>query len=203
MNRVAQPWGIGGRLVVGANARPVEPQTVAYFSRTPAGCEDRDSPLIGGRGMSVLIRPARAAEAKILSDLALRSKAHWGYDAEFLDACKDELTVDAGEVARRRAMVADRDGHVLGFTTLEGEPPTGTLGMMFVEPQAIGQGIGRLLFERTVAAGRELGFARLTIDADPNAEPFYRAMGATRIGSTPSGSIAGRVLPQLVIAIQS
>ncbi|MEU7473050.1 GNAT family N-acetyltransferase [Streptomyces sp. NPDC044984] len=152
--------------------------------------------------MDVLIRPARATEADVLTDLALRSKAHWGYDADFLEACRDELAVAAHEVARRRVTVADRDGRVLGFTTLEGEPPTGVLGMMFVEPQAIGQGIGRLLFERTLAAGRDLGFTRLTIDADPNAEPFYRAMGAVRIGSVPSESIAGRVLPQMVVTIQ-
>ncbi|MGW6358536.1 GNAT family N-acetyltransferase [Streptomyces sp. NPDC055092] len=152
--------------------------------------------------MSVLIRPARATEAKILTDLALRSKAHWGYDADFLDACKDELTVGADEVARRRATVADRDGHILGFTTLEGKPPTGVLGMMFVDPQAIGQGIGRLLFEHTIAAGREQGFTRLTIDADPNAESFYQTMGAVSVGNVPSGSIAGRVLPQMVATIQ-
>jgi GNAT superfamily N-acetyltransferase len=151
--------------------------------------------------MSVLIRPARATEAGILSDLALRSKAHWGYDAEFLDACKDELTVAAGEIVGRRATVADRDGHILGFTTLEGEPPTGELGMMFVDSGAIGQGIGRLLFEHTLAAGGQLGFARLTIDADPNAEPFYRAMGAVRTGSVPSGSVAGRVLPRMTVTI--
>ncbi|MFF2517849.1 GNAT family N-acetyltransferase, partial [Streptomyces sp. NPDC058086] len=35
-----------------------------------------------------------------------------------------------------------------------------------------------------------------------NAEPFYRAMGAVRIGNVPSGSIAGRVLPQMVVTIQ-
>ncbi|MEV8554250.1 GNAT family N-acetyltransferase [Streptomyces glaucescens] len=151
--------------------------------------------------MDVLIRPARATEADVLTDLALRSKAYWGYDAEFLEACRDELTVAAHEVARRRTMVADRDGHILGFTTLEGEPPTGVLGMMFVEPQAIGQGIGRLLFTHAIAAGQDLGFTRLTIDADPNAEPFYRAMGAVRTGGVPSDSIAGRVLPQMIVPI--
>ncbi|MEU1569313.1 GNAT family N-acetyltransferase [Streptomyces mirabilis] len=152
--------------------------------------------------MDVLIRPARATEARMLTDLALRSKAHWGYDAEFLEACREELTVAANEVTRRRAMVADRDGHILGFTTLEGEPPTSVLGMMFIDPWAIGQGIGRLLFEHTIAAGRDLGFTQLTIDADPNAEPFYRAMGAVRVGNVPSGSIAGRVLPQMVVTVQ-
>ncbi|MEU6114102.1 GNAT family N-acetyltransferase [Streptomyces sp. NPDC047117] len=152
--------------------------------------------------MSVLIRPALPTEAETLSDLALRSKAHWGYDTAFLDACRDELAVGAHEVESRRATVAaDRDGNILGFTTLESEPPTGVLGMMFVEPHAMGQGIGRLLFDHVVATSRELGFTRLTIDADPNAEPFYLAMGAVRTGSAPSGSITGRVLPQLALAI--
>ncbi|WP_152617660.1 GNAT family N-acetyltransferase [Phaeacidiphilus oryzae] len=151
--------------------------------------------------MSVLIRPARAAEAGILSDLALRSKAHWGYDADFLDACREELTLRADEVAGRRTTVAERDGRVLGFTTLEGGPPTGVLGMMFVEPRAIGQGIGRLLFEHTAAAARALGFTRLTIEADSHAEPFYRAMGAVPTGTVPSGSIPGRLLPTLLLTL--
>ncbi len=152
--------------------------------------------------MDVRIRPARATEAGTLTELALRSKAYWGYDAQFMEACRDELTLAAHEVTRRRTTVAERDGRILGFTTLEGEPPTGVLGMMFVDPQAIGQGIGRLLFEPTVATGRDLGFTRLTIDADPNAEPFYRAMGAVRTGDVPSGSVAGRVLPQMTVTIQ-
>ncbi|MFE0805873.1 GNAT family N-acetyltransferase [Streptomyces sp. NPDC058794] len=152
--------------------------------------------------MDVLIRPARASEAELLGELALRSKAHWGYDAGFLEACREELTVRADEVARRRALVADAGGRVLGFTTLEGEPPVGVLGMMFVEPRVIGRGVGRRLFAHTVAAGRDLGFTRLTIDADPNAEPFYRAMGAVRVGQVPSGSVAGRVLPRLALTIE-
>ncbi|MFJ2031853.1 GNAT family N-acetyltransferase [Streptosporangium sp. NPDC087985] len=73
--------------------------------------------------------------------------------------------------------------------------------MLFVEPDAIGQGVGRRLFEHATATAANLGFARLTIDADPNAEPFYLAMGATQIGATPSGSIPGRMLPLLAITI--
>ena len=153
--------------------------------------------------MSIVIRPARPDEARTLTDLALRSKAYWGYDAEFIESCRDELTVSASDVVHRRATVAESEGNVVGFTTVEGDPPVGVLGMMFVEPSVIGQGVGRMLFERTVAAGRDLGFSQLTIDADPNADPFYRAMGAVHIGSVPSGSIPDRMLPQLVLTIQS
>lgn len=91
----------------------------------------------------------------------------------------------------------------MGFTTVEGDPPDGVLGMMFVDSTVIGQGVGRMLFEHMVAAARDLGFRRLSIDADPNAEPFYRAMGAVRVGTVPSGSIPGRALPQLTLTIRS
>ncbi|MGW6580515.1 GNAT family N-acetyltransferase [Streptomyces globisporus] len=147
------------------------------------------------------IRAGEAAEAAALTDLALRSKGHWEYDAEFLAACREELTMRPAEVAARRTAVAEEDGRILGFTTLDGEPPKGALGMMFVEPDTIGRGVGRRLFTHTTDEARRLGFTRLTIDADPNAEPFYRAMGAVRIGATPSGSIPGRELPLLEVVL--
>ncbi|MEU6012591.1 GNAT family N-acetyltransferase [Streptomyces sp. NPDC047515] len=149
------------------------------------------------------VRPAHRTEAGKLTELALASKAHWGYDEAFLAACRDELTLHSADIGRRRTTVAEENGRVLGFTTLEGFPPEGALGMMFVEPDALGRGIGRLLFEHTMAEARRLGFVRVTIDADPNAEPFYLAMGAVRIGATPSGSIPGRELPLLEVGLTS
>ncbi|SEL13546.1 GNAT family N-acetyltransferase [Streptacidiphilus jiangxiensis] len=147
----------------------------------------------------MLIRPAQGIEAGILSDLAMRSKAYWGYDDAFMAACREELTLSAATIESRRTAVAELDGRLLGFATLEGEPLEGTLGMLFVEPDAIGRGVGRRLFEHVMANARALGFARLTIDADPHAEPFYLAMGARRIGATPSESIPGRMLPLLAV----
>ncbi|MFI6846847.1 GNAT family N-acetyltransferase [Kitasatospora sp. NPDC050467] len=143
------------------------------------------------------IRPARPDEAEQLSALALRSKAYWGYDAAFLEACREELTLDAAGIERRRTAVAEGGGRVLGFITLVGAPPQGELGMLFVEPDTIGRGVGRRLVEHLRAQATALGFRRLTIDADP----FYLAMGATRIGTTPSESIPGRELPLLALEI--
>lgn len=145
----------------------------------------------------VQIRPARTGEAAALSALALRSKAHWGYDAAFLDACRDELTLRDDELAPRRTLVAELDGAVAGFGTLEGEPPYGELGMLFVDPSAIGRGLGGALLAALVAQARSAGFTRLAIDADPNAEAFYLAHGAVRVGAVASGSVPGRVPPQL------
>lgn len=146
----------------------------------------------------MLVRDARADEAGLLSDLALRSKGHWGYDPEFLEKCRDELTLRPDDLVEGRAAVAQNGDRVLGFYTLAGDPPDGELACLFVEPDAIGTGVGRRLWEHAVDTARRSGFRRLTIDSDPFAEPFYLRMGAVRTGTVPSGSVPGRELPRLV-----
>lgn len=148
-----------------------------------------------------VIRAARAGEAALLSALALRSKGHWGYDADFLAACREELTLAEDELGARRTRVAEMDGEILGLSTLEGTPPVGELGMLFVEPAAIGRGVGRLLMEDVLEQAHAAGFTRLRIDADPSAEPFYLAAGAVRVGEVPSASVPGRVLPLLELEV--
>ena len=141
------------------------------------------------------IRPARADEAPSLTELALRSKAHWGYDDDFMARCRDELTITPADVGR--VDVAELDGAVVGMVRLEGA----AVEDLFVEPSVIGTGVGRALFRHVVRRAAAEGVEVLTIDADPHAEGFYRSMGATRVGEAPSGSIPGRLLPRLEVAV--
>ncbi|HEU4410261.1 MAG TPA: GNAT family N-acetyltransferase [Polyangiaceae bacterium] len=156
-----------------------------------------------GAGAGLRIRPARPDEAAALSALALRSKAHWGYDAAFLERCRDELTLRPADLLSRHAAVAELGGRVVGFVTIEGEPPEGEIGALFVEPDLIGSGsgAGRALFAHAAAVARSAGFACLLIDADPGAEGFYLRLGARRVGEAPSGSVPGRMLPRLAYEI--
>ena len=66
---------------------------------------------------------------------------------------------------------------------------------MFIDPSAMGGGIGRALFEAAVRLARSLGYPRMTILADPNAAPFYERMGARFVRNAPSDAIPGRTLP--------
>ncbi|MFI6169780.1 GNAT family N-acetyltransferase [Nocardia sp. NPDC051052] len=149
--------------------------------------------------MRVMVRPGRSDEAALLSDLALRSKAFWGYDEQFVALCRDELTLAPSEVVAKRTAVAESGGVVVGFVTVEGAAPVGELGMLYVAPEAIGKGVGSELFRHAVETAREAGFQRLAIHADPNAESFYRAMGAVRVGNVASGSVPGRELPLMEV----
>lgn len=128
----------------------------------------------------------------MLTALCVRSKAYWGYDVEFMRLSEATLTVSEAEVASGRVLVAERERLPVGMAKVE---PDGELGMMFVDPLAIGRGAGRALFEASAALARRLGARRMAILADPNAVPFYERMGARWVGQAPSDAIPGRILP--------
>jgi ribosomal protein S18 acetylase RimI-like enzyme len=145
--------------------------------------------------VQIVMRPARRHEADALSNLALRSKARWGYDAAFLDACRPDLTFDSRELGARRAVVAEERGQVVGFYTLEGMPPEGKLGNLWIDPTHMRRGVGRRLWEHALAVADAIGLTSVLIDADPHAEGFYLATGAERVGAIPSTAIPDRLLP--------
>lgn len=153
----------------------------------------------------VFIRAARPDEARHLSEVAMRSKAHWGYSAAFMEACRVELAVTPAKIEddSYHYFVAERDGAILGFCAIV--YPTDTdceLEALFVEPSHIGTGIGRALMDRAKTRAAGLGARRLTIQGDPNARDFYCAAGGEIVGSRESGSIPGRFLPVFAISLE-
>lgn len=90
----------------------------------------------------VFVRAARPGEAGALTALAVRSKAHWGYDAVFMRLSRASLAVSDAEIAAGRVLVAERRGLLFGMAKVEAD---GELGMMFVDPLALNRGVGRAL----------------------------------------------------------
>jgi len=133
----------------------------------------------------------------MLTDLGLRAKAVWGYDATFLARCRAVMAVKAENIATRPHYVAELAGSVAGFYALEPEAAGAGLDCMFVEPDLIGRGVGRALWQHAAATARTLGHAALIVVSDPNAEGFYLKMGCRRIGTRPSEVEVSRQLPLL------
>ena len=104
------------------------------------------------------VRPGQAGEAASLTALCIRSKAHWGYDAEFMRLSARALAVSEADIEKGGVLVAfDAGGRTLGMANvLIGGDGTADLDAMFVDPPAIGSGAGRTLF---VAATSHAGAA--------------------------------------------
>lgn len=152
------------------------------------------------------IRPARPADAPLLSALAMRSKAYWGYSQEFMHAVQAELTYTCQQIEslHLRVFVLERNGQVIGFHALKQLPlPDIELDALFVAPEFIGKGFGRQLLEHAKQVATELGAGRMIIHGDPNAESFYLAAGGVLTGRRESLSIPGRFLPTFAIELGS
>lgn len=149
------------------------------------------------------IRNALPHEAELLSRLAFDSKGHWGYDAEFLEACREELAVTPTLISTAEVRVLERDGEIVAFYSLAESETGPELAHFFVAPDTIGRGCGKALWEDAVKVAGRLGLEGFLIHSDPNAEDFYRKQGAARIGMVPSGSIVGRKIPLLWFSVSA
>jgi GNAT superfamily N-acetyltransferase len=136
-------------------------------------------------------------EAPALTALCIRSKAVWGYQKDFMDACRDELTLTPADLRSPHVQVVENDGRLIGVVQVTVREGTADLSKLFVDPTQLGTGAGRLLFKWATAAARKAEATILVIEADPCAAGFYRRMGAVDDGTAPSGSIAGRFIPKL------
>ena len=136
----------------------------------------------------------------MLSEIAFRSKAHWGYSAEFMDACRTELSVTPQELERNPAFVLVQKSTPIGFYTLERLSSAKIeLSHLFIDSDELGRGYESLLLEHALKEARDRGYDVLAIQSDPNAEEFYAACGARRVGLQKSASVPGRMLPLLAL----
>jgi GNAT superfamily N-acetyltransferase len=148
------------------------------------------------------LSPATPDDAPLLTQIIRNGKAHWGYPAEWLEACKDELAISAEQIAAWHVRMAAVHGKLVGFFALSLQDAEWWLEHLWLVPERIGHGFGGKLFRCAIAAAVELGATRVRIEADPNAEGFYLHMGARRDGeriSTAPG--ATRILPRFVYLI--
>lgn len=148
--------------------------------------------------MPPVLRPLQTDELAEAHALCLRSKAHWGYDAVFMQACREELRVTAADLEEDELAVIGGPAGLAGLVQVSVDGMQADLEKLFIAPEHMGQGVGRRLYEWALDAARGRGAQELVIVADPDAAAFYRRMGAVPAGTAPSGSIEGRMLPRLV-----
>lgn len=160
-----------------------------------------------------VIRQARVEEVDLLSQLSLASKRYWNYPEAFYTVWRSELTITEEYLSHSEVFVYEHDKLIDGYYSLVTltEPlqtagivlPEGTwLEHMFVRPDCIGRGIGRLLFYHLQQNCYVKGIRLVQILADPHARGFYEKMGCTYLREFPS-SIAGRTTPWLQLACDS
>ena len=150
------------------------------------------------------IRRAEPGDADVLSRIAFTAKGYWGYPERWMELWRDGLTITSDFVRGNEVHAAIVREELAGFYALVGEGPRMELEHLWVLPKRMGLGLGRTLFEHALDKAAQLGAERIGIEADPNAEDFYKRMGATRVGEIVY-ELDGRerVLPLLTVDVRA
>ena len=132
---------------------------------------------------TAIVRATPAMSAR-LTEIALAAKAHWGYPAHWLDAWRDDLTFTPEVIERLAVFALVEAGTPAGLYALAptDAPSVLSLEHLWVHPEAMGRGYGRRLVAHARAEAARRGAAWLDIISDPQAEGFYRRLGAVPAG---------------------
>jgi ribosomal protein S18 acetylase RimI-like enzyme len=130
----------------------------------------------------ISIRRAIPDEADILSGIAFSAKAHWGYPERWMEIWKPQLTFSPEYFEENESWVAVDGEKPIGFYTLQEKHGNAWIDNLWVLPEYIGKGIGKMLFFHAAELSRQRGYKALQLEADPNAFGFYEKMGMHKIG---------------------
>jgi GNAT superfamily N-acetyltransferase len=141
------------------------------------------------------IRAARPEDARSVAEVHVDSWRHT-YRGILADEYLGRLSVEDRESMwlgafadpdpKSGALVAEADGHLVGFASFgpsrdEDAPDgTGEVPAIYVEPAALGTGVGRELFAAVTETLRDAGFTRATLwvlEANASARRFYEKAG--------------------------
>jgi len=128
------------------------------------------------------IKKAQINDAARLTDLCIRSKSFWGYDAEQIEAWREDLTITSTYIEENEVYILI-DEHWIGFYAFA---PINAikvkLNFFFLDPEFIGKGYGKQFLANFLERTRQLEYETVTLDADPNAAAFYLKQGFEVVG---------------------
>lgn len=150
----------------------------------------------------IQIRHAVPEDAGKLTEIAIAAKRHWNYPERWIQIWIPQLTFKPEDISSSEIFVAMVDGEMAGFYRLIKNPPRAVLEDLWVAPNFMGRGIGKVLFEHAASICRSVNVTAMELDADPNAQGFYEKMRMHKIGEKKT-EVDGqpRILPVMEIKL--
>lgn len=134
-------------------------------------------------------------DAEILTNITKKSKSHWGYSNEQIESWSSQLTITTNYIETNKIYKLVINDLVVGYYSyVILEENVVQLDNLFVLPEYIGKGLGTFLMSDFLDRCKALKFQKVVLDADPNAENFYKKHGFKTIGQIET-SIKDRFLP--------
>lgn len=148
------------------------------------------------------ILKADIEDNEILTSITKKSKAYWGFSEDILKGWEHLLTVTKDYIEKNKVYKLILNEEIIGYYSYSfTDEKTINLDNVFVLPEFIGKGFGKILMNDFLENTKQLDIDKITLDAEPNAENFYKTFGFETIGKLES-SIKDRYLPIMELQIK-
>ena len=149
------------------------------------------------------VRLTKPYEYEVLTDIAIKSEAYWGNDSDYMEKFKRVYKVTEEFISNNPTFVIQEDDSIVGFYSVLIDDSEVSLEYFFIEPQSIGRGYGKLIWNHLINTCRDLSIKEFVIVTSPQAKEFYIKMGAIPFGEVESLLKKGRIIPRLIYAVNS
>jgi predicted N-acetyltransferase YhbS len=147
------------------------------------------------------IQKATATDNKILTEITKKSKAFWGYSEEQIEQWSESLTITKDYIETQSVYKLNVEDTTVGYYSYFSEEENIIkLDNLFVLPEYIGKGFGRLLMNDFLSRLQNTAATKVILDSEPNAECFYSKFGFEKVGQLET-SIKDRYLPVMTLNI--
>jgi GNAT superfamily N-acetyltransferase len=150
-----------------------------------------------------MIVKAVAEDLPRLTEIAIESKAYWGYTPEQIESWREDLTVSLERFQKWDICKFVVNDDIAGFYCLNLHEGDGVscLEFLFILPKFIGKAIGSQLLQHAFQKSKEEKKYTMKVLSDPNAASFYAKYGFVETSKEES-AIPGRYLPWMEKSFQ-
>lgn len=148
------------------------------------------------------IEKALSSDHQILTEITKKSKAHWGYSDEQIKNWSEFLTVTPDYIEKNGVYKLIIDHKSAGYYSFfYQDVKTVKLDNLFLLPEYIGKGLGRILMEHFLLEINKTIVKKVVLNSEPNAEQFYAKLGFLKTGQIET-SIKDRFMPIMELTIK-
>jgi len=126
----------------------------------------------------MIYEQATATDCRDLSDLAIRSKRHWGYSKEAMELWNENLTLTEDYLNSHTVIKAMLEEDPVGFFSLEEIKPTTRIAHFWIDTPYLRKGYGSFLFRYMMKFLYDRNVEKATLVIDPNSQKFFEKKGA-------------------------
>lgn len=126
----------------------------------------------------MIFEKATAADCQDLSDVAIRSKRHWGYSKEAMELWNQNLTMTEEFLDSHTVIKATLEDDIVGFFALEEIQPTTRIAQYWIDTPYMRRGYGSAMFKYLKSFLKQKDVEKATIVLDPHGLAFFERHGA-------------------------